>query len=83
MSRACPDPDEALSVVTAIDEDERFLAVSVDADAEAGHFIVPNQIRSRSSFRNFQIRIGRTRICVRNFIVWFGRHQSYPSSFTQ
>ena len=67
-----------LSVVTAIDEDERFLAASVDADAKARHFIVPNQIRSRSGFRDFLVHIGRTRICVRNFIAWFGRHQSYP-----
>ena len=49
--RTLSNSDEALTSVNTIDENERFLAVSVDADAEAGRFIVPNQIRSRLIFR--------------------------------
>src|SRR5262249_18226545 len=71
----------------SIDEDEQFLAVSEHADAEAGSLIVPNQIRSRPIFRDFQVCIRRTCFCARGFIARFGAnmmkarvlgHKSYP-----
>ena len=37
--------EEALTIVNAINEEERFRAVSVNPNTQAGRFLVPDQIR--------------------------------------